>query len=185
MNDEEQVATQDRIVLMDRLVGEVLALVKPSHPEPACWMAEDACASYCWDCAQMARAKELGLPAPLREPEPNFSWLRTEDEEAAAEAYEEFQHGIDGGYHGQCEHDNCEHCDTCGKLLAYTLTDYGARDEIEEWPQCVILPVGAGWHPDASYSLDRVHMCLGWQTPPAWMVEGVIAIAAAALSTTL
>lgn len=28
------------------------------------------------------------------------------------------------------ENDHCMRCDTCGRLLSYSLTDYGARDEL-------------------------------------------------------
>lgn len=181
---EELPAAPERIALMNERVQEVLRLVRRHDPEPACWMEEDASASYCWECAQHARAKELGLAAPLREPEPQYRWARTEAQEAEWKAWESFREGIGGGYWGQGESDNCEHCDTCGKQLAYTLTDYGAREEIDSWTRCVIRAVGDGWHPEASYALDRVHINLGWSGAPAWMVEGVIAIATAALATT-
>lgn len=38
---------------------------------------------------------------------------------------------IDGGF--TCEEDGCQHCETCGRLLSYTLTDYGAREEIDHY----------------------------------------------------
>lgn len=31
------------------------------------------------------------------------------------------------------ESDSCRHCETCGKLLGYTLTNYGVRAEIEHF----------------------------------------------------
>lgn len=38
---------------------------------------------------------------------------------------------LDGGYH--CEGDSCAHCETCGKLLDYTLTNYGASAEADHY----------------------------------------------------
>lgn len=35
---------------------------------------------------------------------------------------------VDGGW--LTEHDGCCHCDTCGQLLDYTLTDHGVESEI-------------------------------------------------------
>lgn len=35
----------------------------------------------------------------------------------------------EGGY--CAERDGCTHCETCGKILAYTLTDYGAEEELD------------------------------------------------------
>jgi hypothetical protein len=32
-----------------------------------------------------------------------------------------------------CEGDSCEHCETCGKCLDYTLTSYGASTEIDHY----------------------------------------------------
>jgi hypothetical protein len=38
---------------------------------------------------------------------------------------------LDGGFH--CENDSCQHCETCGRLLDYTLTNYGAAEEINHF----------------------------------------------------
>ena len=38
---------------------------------------------------------------------------------------------LDGGF--SCEGDSSEYCETCGKLLDYTLTDYGASVEIDHF----------------------------------------------------
>src|SRR5688572_18325358 len=35
-----------------------------------------------------------------------------------------------GGYPGYGESDGCECCDDCGKLLSYTLTEYGVSSEL-------------------------------------------------------
>lgn len=37
------------------------------------------------------------------------------------------------GYGGAPEQDGCLHCGTCGKLLDYTLTDYGANSELDHF----------------------------------------------------
>jgi hypothetical protein len=39
----------------------------------------------------------------------------------------------DGGF--CCEEDECEHCEKCGKLLEYTLTDYGVDEELEHFTE--------------------------------------------------
>lgn len=38
---------------------------------------------------------------------------------------------IDGGY--QQDNDGCCHCEDCGRLLDYTLTDYGVEEELEHF----------------------------------------------------
>ncbi|MCO8261534.1 hypothetical protein NC656_08245 [Pseudomonas asiatica] len=38
---------------------------------------------------------------------------------------------VDGGW--QQDNDGCCHCDTCGRLLEYNLTDYGAAEELEHY----------------------------------------------------
>ena len=38
---------------------------------------------------------------------------------------------VDGGW--QQENDGCCHCETCGRLLEYTLTEYGASEEIDHY----------------------------------------------------
>ena len=43
---------------------------------------------------------------------------------------------LDGGWTG--ESDSCEHCHTCGQLLHYSLTDYGAESEWEHYREAGI-----------------------------------------------
>ncbi|MCH4880191.1 hypothetical protein EQV97_22805 [Pseudomonas sp. TMW22090] len=38
---------------------------------------------------------------------------------------------VDGGW--QQENDGCCHCETCGQLLEYTLTEYGAGEEVDHY----------------------------------------------------
>lgn len=38
---------------------------------------------------------------------------------------------VDGGW--QQENDGCCHCETCGRLLEYTLTEYGASEELDHY----------------------------------------------------
>lgn len=40
-----------------------------------------------------------------------------------------------GGYPGYGESDGCESCDDCGKLLSYTLTDYGIASELAHYSE--------------------------------------------------
>jgi hypothetical protein len=182
---EEGEEMRDDIQRFNELAAEVFRLVPPSSPEPPCWLESDAGPSYCSECVRIAHAKELGLPSPLAEPPSTFSWLRSEDEDAAHDRYEEFEDGISYGWLGMSESDTPEHCDTCGKMLAYSLTEYGFKEEAEVWPQCKISPVGAGWHPDASYALDRWVIYLSWGDAPAEDVAVGITVATDALATTL
>ena len=70
------------------------------YPEPPYWLDRDCDGTYCLECAKI----EYGFEAA-----PNGE-------------------GIDGGFGG--EGSGCLHCDRCGKLLEYCLTDYGTRSEI-------------------------------------------------------
>jgi hypothetical protein len=41
------------------------------------------------------------------------------------------------------EQDGCLHCAACGRLIAYTLTDYGVRDELAHFEE---NRIGGGWN---------------------------------------
>jgi hypothetical protein len=43
---------------------------------------------------------------------------------------------LDGGW--SLDSDSCEHCATCGRLLAYSLTDYGAESEWDHFRESEI-----------------------------------------------
>lgn len=115
-------ATQVRARL-DALDRAIFAAVKPSDPEPANWLESDCSFSYCHEHAIEARAKEFGLGPPIYL---DRWWRRTDLED-------HFYAGIGGGYYGQGECDNVERCHTCDKLLAYSLTDHGAEQEVDYW----------------------------------------------------
>ena len=127
----------------------IFAMVKPAVPEPACWLDSDAGPSYCFHCAVKARGQEFELGAPIDPDKP--SYYRTDMEDA-------FFQGIDGGYHGQSPHDNTERCYTCGKQLAYTLTDYGAGEEADYWLETELT----AFTPSEAYALDRLFIAVSW-----------------------
>lgn len=52
-------------------------------------------------------------------------------EKAVAAGKGEF---VDGGFPG-AEDDTCQHCETCGCLLHYSLTDYGVASELEHFSE--------------------------------------------------
>ena len=120
----------------------IFAAVKPSDPEPCWWLESDCGADYCHDHVVEARGKEFDLGAPVT---PNRPWHRTPLERA-------FDDGIGGGYHGQGERDNTARCSVCDKLLSYTLTDYGAGEEVDHWLDTQLTSFG----PDEAYEASRL-----------------------------
>lgn len=121
----------------------IFATVKHSRPEPACWLESDAGPSYCHEHAVKARAEEFGLGPPIYER--NYIRMATYLEDR-------FYGGIEGGYHGQGVVDHTERCHECGKLLAYTLTDYGADEEVEHWLETTLTD----FTPDDAYQFWRL-----------------------------
>ncbi len=74
---------------------------------------------------------------------PPVSWVSGVDAEAgiyycpdcakkAADSYKnaDFESGMGGE-----ESDGCAHCDTCGCLLSYSLTDYGVMEELDHFKE--------------------------------------------------
>ena len=79
-----------------------------------------------------AYVADLEVPAPY--------WLTGSDADesqvycfscAEAAAAKSIGTEVAGGYGG--ESDSCEHCDTCGRVLDYTLTDAGVGSEIDHF----------------------------------------------------
>ena len=70
--------------------------------------------TYCFDCGEKRRqeliATNQGKPEVLR-----------------------LLDRLDGGFSTEC--DSCEHCETCGQLLDYSLTDYGAKSEWDHFQE--------------------------------------------------
>ena len=81
------------------------------------WFIHNACGeegTFCFDCGEKRRA-ELIASHPGKTPEQlNL-------------------HMLDGGWSIEC--DSCEHCEKCGQLLEYSLTDYGAESEWEHFQE--------------------------------------------------
>lgn len=127
---------------LDVLDRAIFSAVKPSQPEPVNWLESDAGFSYCCEHAIAARAKEFDLGAPIYT---DRRWGRTDLEDV-------FFDGIGGGYYGQSECDGTERCHTCDRLLAYSLTDYGAEQEADYWLNTKIIQFG----PDDAYELYKL-----------------------------
>lgn len=75
---------------------------RESSPDYPYWLMEDAGSSYCLEC--------------IKAQKPNFDFN---------DDYGDF---FDGGF--EQEEDGSCRCEKCGKLLFYTLTDYGVNSEI-------------------------------------------------------
>lgn len=135
----------ERLYQLASMIG---AAIPRADPDPVCWLNSDATYSYCWPCARDARARELGMIVTPRHPE---RWCKNEYDRW-------FEEGIDGGYHGGGESDNPEHCETCGMLLAYSLTDYGARQEVDHFLRCPVDKQERlyGFDSETAYELDRI-----------------------------
>lgn len=94
----------------------------PEHPHWFCGENDDEGLTYCYGCTQELR------------PSVRF--------------------GIDlcGGYPGYAESDGSEHCEKCGRLLSYTLTDYGVKEQLGYF-----LESGFDWNnPNDCFELARV-----------------------------
>lgn len=64
-----------------------------------------------------------------------------------AEYGEDYEGGMIWG-----ESDSCEHCEECGKLLCYTLTDYGVRNELDHF-----VDTGLDWRShEECFELARI-----------------------------
>ncbi len=61
---------------------------------------------------------------------------------------------IDGGW--PQENDGCCHCEGCGRLLDYTLTDYGVEEELSHFKGDRMRRV---MHPETAYHLARLLEC--------------------------
>ena len=59
------------------------------------------------------------------------SYCRPCADKAVANGEGEF---VDGGFPG-AEDDTCQHCEICGCLLHYSLTDYGVAQELEHFAE--------------------------------------------------
>ncbi len=82
--------------------------------------------------ALWAHASSLDVPYPHWvggddvDQGPSYCWQCADAEVVAGKA--EY---VDGGW--QQENDGCCHCETCGRLLEYTLTECGASEEIDHY----------------------------------------------------
>lgn len=112
-------------------------------PPSVWWLTSDAGPSYCHPCAWRASAAELGLQD--REPKDWFHW---DDDDRR------INDGISGGDPCGGESEHSEHCESCGALLNYHLTSYGAADEIAHFEQYPPTADDVA-NPETAYALRR------------------------------
>lgn len=79
------------------------------------------------------------------------SYCRPCAERAVASGKAEF---VDGGY--QQDDDGCSHCDDCGRLLEYSLTEHGAAAELEHF---LASAPSAPISPDCAFHLIKLLEC--------------------------
>lgn len=93
--------------------------------------------------------KMLRPLASKSEPE-NPYWVDDVDGVFCRECVRKFpKDSVDGGFFG--EEDHPIYCETCGKLLDFTLTDYGVAEELAEFERS-----GSITTPDDAYVMHRV-----------------------------
>lgn len=98
----------------------------PEHPHWFCGEGDDEGISYCYGCAMQLRPSA------------------------------QFGDDLCGGYPGYAEADSPEMCEECGRLLSYTLTDYGVTEELAHFSEC-----GFDWNePNHCFALARVANCV-------------------------
>ena len=105
-------SSQDATNLQLRL--DQYAQLDPPYP---CWLSGEA--DVCW----------IGSEKPPRTADNGLNYCLQCAEKRLAAGEGEF---IDGGY-GAMEEDTPCHCEDCGALLDYTLTDYGVDYELEHF----------------------------------------------------
>ena len=64
-----------------------------------------------------------------------------------------------GGGAYSVEYDSCMHCETCGRVLSYVLTNYGAKEELEHFS-----PAARNDGGDASKSAVLALSCAAWRS---------------------
>lgn len=78
------------------------------------------------------------------------SYCQSCAEKAVAADLGEF---VDGGWPCQSEDDTCQHCETCGCLLDYTLNGYGVSAELDHFSE---YPPKAPISKELAYHVARV-----------------------------
>lgn len=144
-------------------------LCPPADPPATHWLAEDSCENYCYECAKAAVAKSKGLDGWPQRPA-GFSHEWSPEQEAAYDLINELEEEIDGGF--DTHSDSSHYCTTCGKLLSYLLTEYGASEELAHFSDCKIQAVD----PELTYEISRVCLGLSWIGAPMDQVEQAIQI---------
>lgn len=118
---------------MESRLQDVCAAVPPICPPPQFWLDSDAGPSYCRECAEAARAAEMGLERWPEKPD-KFTWDYSAEDQAAADLIDVLKEGIDGGF--DTISDSTAACKTCGRTLSYILTDEGVESEVEYYREC-------------------------------------------------
>ena len=119
---------------MDLYSTILLKLEQMSSEPPCChYVSDETAIDLCEECARI----ELGFEvSPDRYIEALLDW----------------DHRSDGS--------SC--CDRCGRLLAYTLTDYGLEEEIDHFQSVTFRHIC----PDTAYEVARIMCAADWRDPP-------------------
>lgn len=146
-------------------------VMPPLDPESLHWLSSDATFSYCYPCARKARLEEMGL-ATWPDAGTGYTWERTVEQDAAADLERELEEGIDGWFDSSPS-DSPESCETCGRTLRHTLTDYGVIAELDHFASD---PGFGRFGPEDSYTVSRICLNLTWSGAPTDQVEAAIVI---------
>lgn len=113
--------TEEAAKLLETLESHALSDAPYPH-----WLCGDGYtgSSYCGPCAkaELAKQKSINRNAVKRKASKRVGFF------------------VDGGW-GSHEEDGCCHCETCGCLLAYVLTDYGVESELDHYSDTPFPPV--------------------------------------------
>lgn len=113
--------------MADDILIDLATAIYPwaEHAETDCqhwldYLPDTAHETYCWSCARALRGFEL------------------------PHDHDNGHQMIDGGSWASRESDTCMHCDRCGIILEYTLTEHGFEREMEHYRECPCLRLTPG-----------------------------------------
>lgn len=113
----------------DDIIEQLEKIASPLDPENIHWIPGEAGENWCYACGK-AKAKHMRRRA--KKNKKDFI--------------------LDGGWSGG-EEDNPAYCEGCGKLLHYSLTDYGVEQELSHFLNSILV---APLNPETAYELCEV-----------------------------
>jgi len=155
--------------LLRDLEARLYEAVPPLDPPYLYWLTSDASYSYCRPCARKARWLEMGNVG-----DPPWEPRRFESDPIEENIFS----GIDGGFE-QMNGDHCEVCETCGRTLWYTLTEYGVSEELDGHRE---NPGYGSVGPEDTYRISRICLNLTWSGADEKEVLEAIVIVESALA---